>query len=72
MSNKNDDQASNREEYDMIEYLKSMGYDCWYAVVCCMCHKTMELRSTEEEHMKMDTSHGYCEACQEIVLKEIG
>lgn len=46
-------------------------YDCWYAVVCCMCHKTIELRATEEEHMKMQTSHTYCEGCQEIMMKEI-
>ena len=56
----------------MMELLGCKVYDCWYAVVCCMCHKTMELKSTQEEHMKMQTSHTYCEECQVIVLKEIG
>jgi hypothetical protein len=46
-------------------------YDCWYAVVCCMCHKTLELKATEEEHMKMSTSHTYCEGCQAKVMEEI-
>lgn len=55
----------------MCELLGCMVNDCWYAVVCCMCHKTLELKATEEEHMKMNTSHTYCEECGAKVLAEI-
>lgn len=51
--------------------LLSMVMTSWYAVVCCMCHKTLELKTTEEEHMRMNTSHTYCEGCQEIMLEQI-
>ena len=73
MTNMNGYEGSDREEDDMSELLEMLkGHDNWYAVVCCMCHKTIELKATEEEHMKMNTSHTYCEVCQEIVIKEIG
>jgi hypothetical protein len=55
----------------MMELLGCMVNGNWYAVVCCMCHKTMELKPTEEEHMRMNTSHTYCEECQVKVMKEI-
>lgn len=60
---------------------ESMSYaivlDClvqtnWYAVVCCQCKKVMELKPTEEQHMMMNTSHTYCEACAEAMLASIG
>lgn len=56
----------------MAELLNCQVLCTWYAVVCCMCKKTLELKHTEEKHLLMETSHTYCETCQEIVMKEIG
>lgn len=55
----------------MSKLLGCTVLDAWYAVVCCMCHRVLELKGTEDQHMKMETSHTYCKACQIKVMQEI-
>ena len=56
----------------MISLLGCKVMSTWYAVVCCMCKKTLELKGTEEEHMLMETSHTYCEECAEKMMEQLG
>ena len=37
--------------------------------VCCVCHASLNNRSFNP---KLQTSHGYCEACLEVALSNIG
>jgi len=70
MTNMNDDQVSVAERGDVMILLECvMSYGC-YAVVCCVCHKTLELKGTTEEHMLWETSHTYCEKCGEAIMAE--
>ncbi len=71
MTNQNDIQSVLLERGDAMILLECKVFCNWYAVVCCMCKKTMELKGTDEPHMMMDTSHTYCEVCQVIMMKEV-